>query len=846
MQTESQITPAERFESDAQKQANESRPDNSTIEAKLTQLVDKLDRLTKHSRRERYRIWVQVELFSKAVHYFSYDTKYGSTEIEVWDDEDQDLYSTVPLTHFVVEMLSAEYAKSKPRVVPHNENEARKQQLMQEDLLYLAECLQHEYWIDNPEMRQLESKLVITRGAVFCQLEWDKSKGKKVQQPNIQMQGDDARSIGQQEMRTGKPLRHIRDPFQVEIFADTIEESPALDFQEIAFRAKIKKLYPHINIEDYQPESGREEGFSGIYFKKELERIVGNMGQLDASKGGYGSLSRTSRFFDELTCLHRQVWLDRWIYEDLEVMNANGTKLPGEETVLPQGTKLGDVYDEGIRLCMVNGKVVKLYNEAKNDVWDGYRYTVPSEGYYGAGVTPIISLNKSYDELASLDLQSALMSSLGILLVDARIDKFDNTPGGNPIIVEDRRNGEELSSMVHHVATPGAGAETKMLKQEYKENLIDISGVRSPNTSGMSGEGMKTATGVNYQQATANGISAPKLELFASHCARIIEKAVKMMKKYGVQPLYFSNFKDSRGKWFDPLDIPDDLTFRVEEDSHQPRTTEDVKNDTFAGLQVGWGSGTLAPEANEQIAKVLRLPEGANDYTDWATKAEKRLDAMKEVDAMLEQAGALEMITQQIAVVMEAQTQMPPQVDEMGQPVPPQPPPDPNTILAQQIIEAAKAAPQPMDNNPMFVRFWMELYVTDEFDEMSEPMKAAITQLWQAHQDAEAMKAAEDMKRQLAAQAPAMEAEQAQAAQAEEAKAASASGDAERSEAHESETQEKEMERSAVEMEHQSYESEAGRQHEKDMADRDDKRMDKEHSHDEAMAKLNKKDKKDG
>lgn len=727
-------TPApERFESDPG--VKEQRPqETDSVEARLVELAKKLDRLTLYGRQERYHIWAQVDLFSKAIHYFSYDPYTGT--FEEWDEEDQEVYQPAPLTNFAIEMISAEYGKSKPRLVPAIKSGSRKAQAVADDLQYWGECKQREFWLRNPEERQLENKLVITRGIVYSQLEFDRSQGDETQMPVLEMQGEQLANRGQETYRKGRVVRRIRDPFQVEIYAATIEESPALTFEEVAFRAQIRKRYPHVEIKDYTPPFSHEEGYSGVCWKRELERFVSNSGEIDQSQNR--AVTAGERLLDDLTCLHRKVWLDLWLYEDIQVTAAGGLQLPGTNKVLPQGTRLGAVFPEGLVLCFVNDSLVALEHESK-EVWDCYRYTVPAEGAHGPALAPVITLNKGYDETQSLRFVAAMMHSLGITLVDERLKSVSNVPGSLHV-VEDRRANERLSDMVHHIQTTGPGAEAAALGQDYKENLVDLSGMRSPNTSGLSGPGMKTATGVEYQNATANAASAPKLENYAAHAARVVTKAIKMELKYGVEPVYVSKYGDTHGRWIDLLNVPDGFVFEVEEDSHQPRTTMDVKNDTVAAVNLGWGSGKLAPAADEQIGKVMHMPTGAQGYKDWATKAEKRLDRLKEIAAVVEQ-------------VMAVQPQM------FADPV-------------MEVIERAEAAPQSWDNHQHMQRFYLEVYVTDEFEKMSPLLQNAVRTLWELHQVAAVGVAGRQMMLEQQALAPIAEEEAAREAAGKEQDAA--------------------------------------------------------------------------
>ena len=249
--------------------------------------------------------------------------------------------------------------------------------------------------------------------------------------------------------------------------------------------------------------------------------------------------------------------------------------------------------------------------------------------------------------------------------------------------------GEKLSDMYHHVQNPGPTAEMEMMKESHKSDIQLVSGARNPNNSGMPGEGMRTATGVQYQSATSDSFAAMRLELKAWQRARAMGQACALWKENAIRPQWFSKFGETRGRWIDPLKLAGgDISFRVEEDSHQPRTNDDQRADLQLGLTLGWDSGALSETANDHLRKILRLPSSPSDYDLWEAKIQKRFEASKQICQMLAQAGQEE---------------------------------------APEALELVMGPmmPKQLDNPAMFLRFLQERYLSDEYDEFPPVLQAA-------------------------------------------------------------------------------------------------------------------------
>lgn len=763
----------------------EKRQEDDALEHQLTKLIKKYDELTKSSRQRRHYIQAQVDLFAKGIHFTSYDPRKATfTE---WNQEDVDacMYTPVPLVEYAVESIAAQYTTSKPNIVPHCPTDDRKMKAVVRELKVVADDLFNRFYLSNPEDRQREAKLCPLRGGNYIFLEYDYDKGPEYEMPQYQGQEQMAclecgaevpaemgqmdqtammnlmqpgmeqpqpgmegmqqgpmcpecgstelqavmglQNQGNQTKKQGEVCRYVVDGLQVEVFDRRfdVDKSPYLFYDEILFTAEAKKLYPWVKIDGKACLGRWDTGYSGLHYLYQLETMIANTGRLDQSKPDY-TTGYGGAYLNELQCWRRRAWFDHCVYADIVLPNA--TQLPGTQYLLPQGTRLGDVYPDGLCIHLINDTIAKLDNQNKNDVWSHYKYSVASTGQHGTGVASIVSMNRGYDELTSIQTQAALMSALGITMVDERVKSFKNIPGQYCTVPTDARMpGESLENLVAHKDTKGPSADVEMVRQSYRELMADLSRTSNPNSSGLDREGMGTATGVKYQASAVNTLTAPPLELFAANCAKVIEQAVKLEKKFNLRPRLYSAQGSTTKRWFDPIDIPDDVRFYAEEDSYQPRTMQTQRDDLAAGISLGVGTGTLEPALDERARQLFGLDKGANTYEDWAIKAESRLDAMK-------------LVAEQVEMAI---------------------PDDPETA-GLMIIMGADAAPRPMDSPEAFTRFWQELYLTDEFEEFTPGLQKAVEMLWTAHQDAGAALMALQVQRGLVAQGPAMQLQQSQ------------------------------------------------------------------------------------
>lgn len=534
--------------------------------------------------------------------------------------------------------------------------------------------------------------------------------------------------------RQGDSRRDIVDPFQVEIFDRRrgVEESKHLTYDEILFKTEAMREYSWLKEVKGQASMGNyQQGFLGLHYLLQLQTLLANTGRLDQSQPDYieslgpsaNTLGYYGSYLSPLLCWRRRTWLDAEVISGPDWIAEKETQLPGRNELIPKGTKWIDVFPDGLVVHQINGEtIVQVENQNKNKHWSYVSYRPPSEGQHGSGVANLISLNRGYDEAASFQLQALLDAALGRVLYDDRITKFSNIPGkGTPVPQDARPLNEPLSNMIARVDVGGsqAIASAETIKESQRGMLGDMTMAANPQGRGLAPQGVggTTATAVRYNAGATGALQAPPMELYAAHRARSIEQAIELERLHGVKPKGYTKQGETAKKWFDPMQIPEDVRWVVAEDSWQPRTMETKRENIGAAIAMGVGTGNIQdPALEEQARRVFGLDEDSDDYEDWAVKAEKRLDALKAaVGPMMQEA--------QMAL---AEVESPEEAMMLQQAAP------------QRLIQLAQATPQPMDQpgHSAYVRFYGDLYLKDEWDSYPPVLQQAIAMLWQLHSGA--------------------------------------------------------------------------------------------------------------
>lgn len=583
---------------------------------------------------------------------------------------------------------------------------------------------------------------------------------------NIQPITAEVGNKGAVERRTGECVRRIFDAFQVEVYDRNrgIEESPYLICDDILFKTKAKVLYPHLkDVKGAANLGSYEAGYVGLHFLNQLQCLIGNSGALNQNKDEYieglgrraWSVNNHGSFLSPLLCWRRRVWLDREVYADWTMGDLKAVVLPGRNEPIPPQTKVSAVFPDGLCFHIINGDCVVLTeNQDKNEVWSFVGYRMPSAGLHGTGVNSLVSLVRGYDSANSFSLQALLMAALGIMVTDERVPKARNVPGSTIRIPQNARlAGESIQSLVGRLDMGGGAAiaAAEPIKESFRGSIGSMTMAATSDGGDLrpQGLGKDTATAVRYQAGATGVLVNPPLELYAAHRAKVIEQTIKLEKLHSLRPSRFGKFGDTVAKWFDASQIPDDVRFGAAQDSWRMRTLETEREDVGAAVQLQI-EAIQSEGLRTKAFQVFGLDDDVNEASDWEVLAEKRLDRLKELapefEAMLQQSS---MELEQIAPVDPASAAL------MAQELASQ--------LPLQLIEAANAAPSPMDatGHPYFIKAYVDVYQSDEWDGLPGILKEALNRLWAMHQQGVGTAGAIQTEQQLIATEPARQAQKA-------------------------------------------------------------------------------------
>ena len=412
-----------------------------------------------------------------------------------------------------------------------------------------------------------------------------------------------------------------------------------------------------------------------------------------------------------------------------------------------------DLLPDGRLVHSINGDlVVQVENQNKNDVWSYCGYRQPSAGMHGTGVNSLIALVRGNDEAHSIGMQGLLMAALGIVLVDERIQGFQNVPGRAVTVpIDANPMGQPMSNFGARLDMGGGAviAAAEPIKEGMRGIIGDMSMAANPQGNGLKPQGVggTTATAVRYNAGATGTLTGPPMETYAAHRALVIQQAVELERIHNLRPRLYGKAGETSAKYFRPMDVPEDMKFGTADESWRPRTGETRREDIVAYASIA-PALVADPKVDEKARQVFGLEEEADGYDDWLVLAEKRLDAMK---------AALPQVMQE-AQQVQAQLQgkpMPMVPDpQSGQPVPAYDP-------VMSLIQAAQAMPRPLDmpGQQHYVRFYNDVYQRDEFDTFPPLLQQAIEKLFLLHTQGIGQAGAIQTEVQVAAQQPAMQAQ---------------------------------------------------------------------------------------
>lgn len=353
-----------------------------------------------------------------------------------------------------------------------------------------------------------------------------------------------------------------------------------------------------------------------------------------------GMLNEKGR--DEETADFIQVWLDPCVYSQ-HVLRTDYRTLDGN--VIPAGTKLIEMFPDGIYLCRVEGVegALEVRNEHHRDFWAGGVYRPRAMSGMGCGIEDMVEGQRQYNLVMSLIYtQLRTATSPAILYEESLLPGGASAYLGNALknipvrtigLPEQRR----LQDAVHQLAPQppsqahfGYGQQLDFYLQKASR-VTDFSG-------GLPGVNNETATGAQIASANSQSLFGPQLALKAEVDRLGAKIILNLFRKYCFDERYFTltgKRGQADGQWLRAADVEADIYPEVVPESFLPQTSLERRERLigFLAQMGGWQGLKAAQEAMpglvEELASVFDVDLGSEDYTFVAETCRERIEQMK-------------------------------------------------------------------------------------------------------------------------------------------------------------------------------------------------------------------------
>jgi hypothetical protein len=258
--------------------------------------------------------------------------------------------------------------------------------------------------------------------------------------------------------------------------------------------------------------------------------------------------------------------------------------------VVPEGTKLKDLYPSGAYYCFAGGKLVDIYEQSIGSCWIHCPNST-SEGFNGLGSWDLLPLQEMVNELISLQFMIEVYDSLSPTLyrtgkINAK--KIPNKPGAM-IPVSNGDEDKPLSYAMARVDGGGNNSQAAQLGEQIKGSMQGRYGSFSGSSGVPDIKASGTATGIAIIQEQSMGRMGPSLALQAEMEVERAYIVLELRQQNWVEEMYETldrKVGGDAGKWFRECDVRRDIRIEVIPESYYPQTEAQRREDFTALLNV--------------------------------------------------------------------------------------------------------------------------------------------------------------------------------------------------------------------------------------------------------------------
>jgi hypothetical protein len=321
------------------------------------------------------------------------------------------------------------------------------------------------------------------------------------------------------------------------------------------------------------------------------------------------------------------------------------TTLPNGK-VIPNDTRMEDLYPEGCFYCLQGGKLIDIYPQSIGSTWS-HTPNLTSEGFHGLGSWDLIPLQEMINELVSLQFAIEMYDSLSPTLYRANKlpKKIPNKPGAQ-IPVNNLDDGADLRQVMTRVQSGGGTSQAAGLREQIAGSMQQRYGSWSAQGGGAPDiKAASTATGAAIIQENAMGRMAPSLALQAETEVERAYQILELRQQNWPEQMYEKfdrKVGGDAGRWFRECSVRRDIRIEVVPESYFPQTQGRMRAEFGELLSIAGNLGILQADpkiaeaffkrAGELYGRGIELEQYQNDRVE----ARIRLERMRQVGVFLE------------------------------------------------------------------------------------------------------------------------------------------------------------------------------------------------------------------
>ena len=653
-------------------------------ECDLKDFVHKLfrdiDDENKHEEAKRHRKWAKTRAFYRGNQRGFWDNQkrtWVSIDLDRLSPMEQSILVVNNLFRPQVKTLCKEFSRSQSRIrsIPMSDSQKAVLAARFSDALIRY----YQYKLMPESMRQLEAKYLLLCGNSFRYTYYDKNKkGASVMVPKVGIQklepfvkgvctecgtetmaetcpkcggiveitSLDGKEImglkGYEKENSGELHTEVVDPIEIKVWAgaQSLEQSPYLRRKRLVRKEYVKEIFPN-----YKPRPTGKLSDTGQTLYQFYDTANERNSETDTKLHEYD-----------------QIWLDKsfYIYKKLEkdVELLDGTKVPA-------GTRLAEVFPDGMYICKIDDDILGYTNEDKHKCWVHIPYDNNVDGFWADGLEDALQTQQIINEYNSLSVENVLYNASPKLVINPKLINPATVTGRpkdmllmNENARSDMRPEESFAQIGGMQLTQEVGMGIELAKRDMREQTGALLAF-----NGQGDETIQTATGMSIARDSALALVSTSLALRA-------EKDLEwhwQILRYVQEHWYDEKYKFLLGKYnaqeaeaFRDAVLEEEVNINIESGSWLPLTNfEKLENLaaylTAFGIPLGFLNPQVPPIVREYAGQLYNIPFDFNETAPDIRIAQKRITKAKAAfeefsQSILPEMGEMELEVVNVAV----------------------------------------------------------------------------------------------------------------------------------------------------------------------------------------------------